>query len=222
LTTVVVAVCVTLVVAPGAVWAIDTFSNVAVEDPVSGTKASVDSTHHLLVGDGSGPLTVDGSAVQTLPSTQKNPFRSEVSLSKFNTVGFEAVSNPTTATVALTHLAITSRVGNTEPWEIFLYEAEGATATDCVNSLSSTGLWANIAARAVGPGQTSSDDFTTPIILKPLHAGKSWCIVYGANPKTTTGVNSSLVMDYSGFVVTGTFTPSATLAAPGTHTAASP
>ena len=46
---------------PGAAYAVDSFTNVAIEDPVSGAKASVDSTHHLLVGDGSGPLTVDGT-----------------------------------------------------------------------------------------------------------------------------------------------------------------
>jgi hypothetical protein len=46
---------------PGAAYAVDSFTNVAIEDPVSGAKASVDSTHHVVVGDGSGPLTVDGA-----------------------------------------------------------------------------------------------------------------------------------------------------------------
>ena len=46
---------------PGTVWAVDTFSNVAIQDPVSGVKASVDSSKRLKVGDGSGAMTVDGT-----------------------------------------------------------------------------------------------------------------------------------------------------------------
>jgi hypothetical protein len=49
------------ILVPGAAYAVDSFTNVAIEDPVSGAKASVDATHHVLVGDGSGPVTVDGT-----------------------------------------------------------------------------------------------------------------------------------------------------------------
>jgi hypothetical protein len=53
------------------VWAVDTFSNVAIEDPVSGVKAGVDPTNRLKVGDGAGPMTIDGSvtATQTQPAS---------------------------------------------------------------------------------------------------------------------------------------------------------
>src|SRR5438132_12146869 len=44
LTTIVVTLIAGLVLVPSTVWAVDTFSNVAVEDPVSGAKASVDAT----------------------------------------------------------------------------------------------------------------------------------------------------------------------------------
>jgi hypothetical protein len=50
-----------VILVPGAAYAVDSFTNVAIEDPVSGNKASVDATHHVLVGDGSGPVTVDGT-----------------------------------------------------------------------------------------------------------------------------------------------------------------
>ena len=63
LTTMVVALIAGVVLLPGAVWAVDSFSNVAVQDPVSGVKASVDAGHHVVVGDGSGPLTVDGNVI---------------------------------------------------------------------------------------------------------------------------------------------------------------
>jgi hypothetical protein len=221
LTTVVIAVCTTVVVAPGAVWAVDTFSNVAVQDPVTGTKASVDATHHLVVGDGSGALTVDGTSVQTLPSTAKSPFHGEAFMSNFNSVGFEADTDPTKATVALTHLVVSNRAP--DPWEVFLYATEGATRAECVSNMSNFGLWARIGARAVAPGTSSVDDLTTPIVLKPLHTGKSWCIVSGATPKSGTGFGG-LVLDYSGYIVSGTFTPSPTkLAAPsGKRSAANP
>jgi hypothetical protein len=49
------------VLLPSTVWAVDTFSNVAIEDPVSGVKAHVAANNRLLVGDGSGSLTVDGN-----------------------------------------------------------------------------------------------------------------------------------------------------------------
>jgi hypothetical protein len=60
LTTMVVALILVLGV-PGTVWAVDTFSNVAIEDPVTGVKASVDSSKRLKVGDGSSAMTVDGT-----------------------------------------------------------------------------------------------------------------------------------------------------------------
>ena len=58
LTTIIVALLLTLV--PGAVWAAATFSNVAIYDPGSEKRAAVDGKHRLKVGDGSGPMTVDG------------------------------------------------------------------------------------------------------------------------------------------------------------------
>jgi hypothetical protein len=61
---------VTLVVAavfvPGSVWAVDQFTNVAVQDPVSGTKAKVDAGRHVLVSDGNGSMTVDGTVTERL------------------------------------------------------------------------------------------------------------------------------------------------------------
>src|SRR3954469_24436016 len=54
-------IAVTLILAvavPGTVFAVDTFSNVAIEDPVSGVKASVDSQHRLKTLD-----TVSGNVL---------------------------------------------------------------------------------------------------------------------------------------------------------------
>src|SRR3954447_20475920 len=61
--TVIIVAALAVVGIPGTVWAVDTFTNVAVEDPATGVKASVDATHHLRVGDGTGPLSIDGTVV---------------------------------------------------------------------------------------------------------------------------------------------------------------
>jgi hypothetical protein len=60
-------IAVTLILAiavPGSVFAIDTFSNVAIEDPASGVKASVDGQHRLKTND---------SITGTLATTQTAP-----------------------------------------------------------------------------------------------------------------------------------------------------
>src|SRR5690349_20915287 len=69
--TVIIVTAIVAIFVPGTVWAGDTFSNVAIEDPVSGVKASVDSGHHLKVSDGSGAMTVDGTVTATETSPAK-------------------------------------------------------------------------------------------------------------------------------------------------------
>ncbi|HXJ66280.1 MAG TPA: hypothetical protein VNN79_21170, partial [Actinomycetota bacterium] len=49
LTVIIVTFMVGVMLVPGTVWAVGAFSNVAVQDPISGVKASVDATHHLAV-----------------------------------------------------------------------------------------------------------------------------------------------------------------------------
>lgn len=70
-TTMVVALMATVVLLPSAVWAVDVFTNVAITDPVSGVKAKVDHDRRLNVGDGDGPITVDGTVTAQAPA----PFR---------------------------------------------------------------------------------------------------------------------------------------------------
>src|SRR4051794_7626779 len=64
LTTIIVVLIIGVATVPSAVWAVDTFSNVAIMDATSGQKAAVDANQRLRVGDGSGPLTVDGTVNQ--------------------------------------------------------------------------------------------------------------------------------------------------------------
>jgi hypothetical protein len=55
------AVMAAVVLIPSAVYAVDTFSNVAIQDPTTGVKAKVLNGGQLRVSDGNGALTVDGS-----------------------------------------------------------------------------------------------------------------------------------------------------------------
>jgi hypothetical protein len=61
LTAIIVAIIIGAVLVPSAVWAAGTFSHVGVFDATGNNQAGVDASNHLKVGDGSGPLTVDGT-----------------------------------------------------------------------------------------------------------------------------------------------------------------
>jgi hypothetical protein len=56
---------------PGTVWAVDSFSNVAIEDPATGVKASVDTQHRLQTLATLRP----GSATETAPANLVRLFR---------------------------------------------------------------------------------------------------------------------------------------------------
>lgn len=79
----------------GGAYAVATFTNVALEDPSSGARASVDSTHHLRVGDGSGALTVDGS-VYVRPLAPTRPWRFSLDTSANFTIWLGPSSLPLT------------------------------------------------------------------------------------------------------------------------------
>lgn len=61
LTAMFVALMVGAVMIPSAAWAVDEFTNVAIQDPVSGYKAKVYSGGNIRVSDAAGPMTVDGT-----------------------------------------------------------------------------------------------------------------------------------------------------------------
>src|SRR4051812_16444717 len=107
MTAIVISLIAGVVLLPGAVWAVDSFTNVAIQDPVSGTKASVDASHHVLVGDGAGALSVDGT-LYTLPSSSKNPFLSQGTVSNYYSNGgqYAAISDPTSAKLVVSHLTV--------------------------------------------------------------------------------------------------------------------
>src|SRR4051812_32613554 len=102
-TTMVVAFVVGAVLIPGAAFAVDAFQNVAVEDPVSGAKASVDASHHVLVSDGSGPMTVDGT-LSGRPYLPTKPWYFNGNQSSTSSYAYAQVRGPSTVPIALTSI----------------------------------------------------------------------------------------------------------------------
>jgi hypothetical protein len=61
LTTIIVALIIGIVVIPAGAWAAVSFTNVAITDPGGVNRAKVDAGGSVHVGDGTGPLSVDGT-----------------------------------------------------------------------------------------------------------------------------------------------------------------
>ena len=194
LTVIVVAAIAGFVLLPGAVWAVDTFSNVAIQDPVSGNKASVDATHKVLVGDGAGSLTVDGT-VSALPSTGKSPF--SLNALSFADGQFTSQMAPTSATLAITDIRIANVT--TSPMTVTIYQYAGSSCNSST-SLRFVGQW-------IVPGSTTLvEPLTTPLVLKPPNASTMWCLGTYASNGTNSG--AGFWINYGGFVTAGTFSAS--------------
>jgi hypothetical protein len=84
------AIVVGVVLYPTATYAVDAFSNVAIQDPVSGVKAQVNASNALKVSDGSGSLTVDGKVTQL-----RTPFQQRVNASSTGGEACEDLTVPT-------------------------------------------------------------------------------------------------------------------------------
>src|SRR4051794_8894691 len=168
LTVIVVALIIGVVALPGAVWAVDTFSNVAIQDPVTGVKASVNKSKSVLVGDASGPLTVDGKVSPVPPGQVLN---SGVYIGPGKSIMF----GPTTATLAINRLALMNTSANwgysNTSFYMTVSVVQGATASDCSNAFGS-GLKVNVQA---DPGTNIEQQFATPLVFKPQSSTANYC-----------------------------------------------
>jgi hypothetical protein len=119
----------------------------------------------------------------------------------FNSGDLVALFGPTSATVALTDVSFSNTFTN-QARRLSLYE-ESAVApnTGCVASDS----------RSVGvynapSGETVVQDFTTPIVLKPLTSGDAWCLV-ASMVRPVGDSDDTNFLTVGGYVLSGTFTP---------------
>jgi hypothetical protein len=133
LTVIVVALIIGAVLIPSTVWAVDTFSNVAIEDPVSGAKASVDSTHHVLV---SASGTVNARPVLNTKAWSMS------GLFYYNHPA--NIHGPVTSGMAVTNVVVAN---------------QSSTAVDARLFLSVGAGGSTILPFTVGPGQTLSLPF---------------------------------------------------------------
>ena len=131
---VLIAAAVSIVAAPASVWAVDAFTNVAVEDPGTGAKAHVDATGHLQVG-----------GLRPLPSSQPWSSWRQPSI-------VTSGSDPTRRTVLPLTTATT---GGIQLTSLTVSIPSGPSATGRA--------WATVRIEEIAPasGQTSCEPTTT-------------------------------------------------------------
>jgi len=134
--TIIVVTLVIVVAFPFAAFAV-TGNNVFVTDPTSGTRAKVDSGGHVLVGDGSGALTVDGT-VAARPSLPSTPFQFNIDAPSGGT--FVSGPAPVLSAINLTSLTISlpaSFVADIQLRAVF----QSGSATSCSLGGLSVPIW---------------------------------------------------------------------------------
>ena len=177
LTTIIGMLLVAVVVLPSAVWAVDTFSNVAIEDPITNDKAGVDSSNRLKVGDGSGALTVDGT-VTGRPAPPSSPW------ARFTTLGTTlqaGMAGPTASAIDITNATISvsslSSPGTVVRSVAFWAVTVPGTATYCT-PYESSGLVYRV--DNIHEAAAVVLTFPTPLQLRPA-SGKKVCLGVSAS-----------------------------------------
>jgi hypothetical protein len=179
LTTIAVAIIIGVVMLPSAVWAVDTFSNVAIQDPVSGAKASVDATNHLKVGDGSGALTVDG----TVASRPASPSKVWSAAGSATSGTYTILAGPSATGIEVTSLSAIS-TSDVQLW--LRWEMIPNTATACPQNFGNgTNYQMDLPSRV-----PLVATFPTPIQLRP-GTGQKVCLIAAQSGAGTISLNAS-------------------------------
>lgn len=173
LTTILVTLVIGVVMVPSTVWAVDAFTNVAIEDPVSGKKAAVDTAHRLQVN----------GAVSARMGSPFLPFafNEDVVGSPTRMVG------PTIYAINLTAIAVAPKNGQTLTGDFYFYVGSQPSTDATCNSSSITYTLYHV------PGIQSSpvfvQSFPTPLVIPRPATGQKTCL-YAYTPGTWT-VNGS-------------------------------
>jgi hypothetical protein len=163
-----------IVLLPGTVYAVDAFSNVAIQDPVTGVKAKVSTGRSLQVGDASGPLTVDGT-VKGVPLPPTTVWSTDLYVPpNGSNPSLSVVTGPSLAGIELTSLAISGEGGHPVSGVMQLtlfWRNEPSSATSCADA--SDGSNYDI---SIKDGSAFSVSFPTPLQLHPP-AGQKICLM---------------------------------------------
>lgn len=184
-----------LLVALGGTAFAATGTIVNIADPTTATHIARVSASGALVTTGTG--VVSGNVA---PAPPTRPFN--LSVGSFTDGAQTAQFAPTSATLALTGIRvanITANGTNVVLWEYGFPSGE----TTCSTSGSTVTRF--LGEFAVPAGQTVEEPLTTPLILKPISSGGTWCLITFASGST----GSAFYTTYNGYVVSGTFAPAA-------------
>jgi hypothetical protein len=171
LTIIIVAIVTGLVMVPTTVWAVATLTNVAVQDPVSGFRASVDSARHL--------------AVSVHAPTQPFTFSEDI-----NDSAYTRVVGPTSLAINLTALALSPKETSPGPGDFYLY-ANPQPAAQSTCGLLTAGSYTAYHVPGVQTSPVFVQSFTTPLVIPKPAAGQKMCLLalMGSTPHWT--VNGS-------------------------------
>lgn len=184
LTVIVVTVAVLLLLPVGA-WAAYTVSHVTITDNAGVNTANVDAGHHLLVGDGVGSLTVDGT-VSGRPLPPTSPFQFNENIQAIDT--FVIGPAPLSTAINLTSLTISVPASQTGDIQIRGWVQPG-TATTCTNSGFNVSIW-----HATNITGNLTVSFPTPLQTRPP-VGSRMCLLV----RSPSATPSPIVVNGSGF-----------------------
>lgn len=148
-----VCVIVVAIVVPVGAWAA-TLTNVAITDPGGVHRATVDATGKLAVGDGSGPLTIDG-AVTGVPGLPAKPITITVTTVPNAPV---VIYGPQSKRFGITSITATALPGC------------GDQTLILVSTTGGSNVFA-LAENVVKAGTTAQYTFPTPLVLTPPAGG---------------------------------------------------
>jgi hypothetical protein len=161
--------------------------------------ADQNTPSHTAVVNAAGALTVNGSVLTALRGGSFS-----FPAVSFSDAAATAQFTATNATLAFTGFRVAN--DTSEATTLTLYEY-ASTSTACATSGNSKFL----GQFSVLAGDTVDEQLATPLIVKPIAGGAYWCFVTYASGSTGT----SFYTTYSGFPISGSFSPSKISVKPG-------
>jgi hypothetical protein len=156
---------------------------VNVSDPTAPNTAKVDASGRLSVGDGGGPLSVDGT-VTSRAAAPASPWSASSDIAN----GGKYIAGPTTGSINITSLSLSTDapVGDGVPVVLWGKQVP-SSATTCNNALTAATLWV---LRDLGDGVTPlSFSFPTPLSWK-APANTKACLFASAGTAVATTINA--------------------------------